>query len=96
MPINSQAPTIGQFSFSIELPANSYIHRFTALFISGNWQLTIKTTSGQIATLLNPTTQKAMTFQTLDGLAHWLASQGVDEMSVFLPVGNGSTMGGAE
>ncbi|WP_130537655.1 hypothetical protein [Thiomicrorhabdus indica] len=98
----SQAPTIGQFAFNINLPANSFIKRFSAVRFLDNWQIVIDTESGQVATLKDPNTQRAMKFPTLDHLADWLGAQGVPEMNVFLPAGtcartgNVSTMGGAE
>jgi len=92
----SQAPTIGQFAFNINLPANSFIKRFSAVRFLDSWQIVIDTESGQIATLKDPSTKRAMKFPTLDHLADWLGSQGVPEMNVFLPAGNDSTMRGAE
>lgn len=103
MPLNtSHAPTVGQFAFNINLPANSFIKRFSAVRFLDYWQIVIDTESGQIATIKDPSTSRAMKFQTLDHLADWLGSQGVPEMNVFLPqgaqvpAGNASTMGGAE
>lgn len=84
----SHAPTVGQFEFNINLPANSFIKRFSAVRFLDNWQIVIDTESGQIATLKDPSTQRAMEFPTLDHLADWLGSQGVPEMNVFLPAGN--------
>ena len=83
--------TVGQFSFSISLPENSFIKQFTALLVAGNWKMTITTERGQIATVLDPSTKRAQKFDSLDSLAFWLAGKGVPEMSVLLP-----TMGGAE
>lgn len=91
MPLNSQAPMIGQFSFSIELPANSYIKRFIAHGFNGSWFLTIQTEANQTATIRNTDTNTPKQFDSLDSIATWLASQGVDEMTVFL-----SNVGGAE
>lgn len=92
MPNTSQAPTIGQFSFSINLPENSFIKRFIAVSFAGTWNLSIETESGQMATIQNPATKTARYFETLDSLALWLASQGVPQMQVMLP--NAVTMGG--
>ncbi|QKI89217.1 hypothetical protein [Thiomicrorhabdus xiamenensis] len=92
MPNTSQnAATVGQFSFSINLPENSFIKRFIAVSLAGVWNLSIETESGQLATIQNPVTKSARYFETLDSLALWLASQGVPEMSVLLP-----TMGGTK
>ncbi|BBP45012.1 hypothetical protein THMIRHAS_03850 [Thiosulfatimonas sediminis] len=86
--------TVGQFSFSINLPENSFIKRFIAVSLAGAWSLSIETESGQIATIQNHATKSPRYFETLDSLAIWLASQGVPQMQVMLP--NAVTVGGAE
>jgi hypothetical protein len=91
MPINSQAPMIGQFSFSINLPEDSFISRFIAVASVNTWAVLIETCRGQQSPIQEPHTGKVKQFDSLDELAFWLASKGVPEMSVLLP-----TMGGAE
>lgn len=76
--------TPADFSFTINLPANSFIKRFVAINSSKEWLLTIETESGQNAFIQNSDHTRKH-FNTLDSLAYWLASQGVVEMSVFLP-----------
>ncbi|MDR9499737.1 MAG: hypothetical protein RI556_11225 [Hydrogenovibrio sp.] len=83
MPAQSfQRPTIGQFS--INLPSESFIKRFVAIHSVDEWLLAIETETGQTA-FIQTTEATPMRFATLDNLAHWLASQDVLEMSVFLP-----------
>ncbi|QKI89920.1 hypothetical protein [Thiomicrorhabdus xiamenensis] len=77
--------TVGQFSFSINLPENSFIKRFIAVSFAGAWVLSIETERGQMATVKNHSTNAPRYFETLDSLALWLASQGVPQMQVMLP-----------
>ncbi|WP_319381606.1 hypothetical protein [Thiomicrorhabdus sp.] len=77
----SQVPTVGQFSFSINLPENSFIKRFIAVSFVGVWNLSVETERGQTARVLDQATQRAKKFQSLDDLAYWLANKGVPEMS---------------
>jgi hypothetical protein len=82
---------IGQFSFSINLPEDSFISRFIAVASVNTWAVLIETCRGQQSPIQEPHTGKVKQFDSLDELAFWLASKGVPEMSVLLP-----TMGGAE
>ncbi|MBD3767948.1 MAG: hypothetical protein IE928_08380 [Gammaproteobacteria bacterium] len=81
----SQAPTIGQFSFTIQLPADSYINSLIASYSCNTWQLWIETTKGQTRPILNAQDQSIKDFETLDSLAFWLGSQGFSKMTVYLP-----------
>lgn len=95
MPLNtSKALTVGQFSFSIQLPDDSYIERLIANYSCERWQLWIETTKGQKRPILNTDNQNIKQFKTLDSLAFWLGSQGFSLMTVYLPDGDGSNMGG--
>lgn len=88
MPLNtSHAQTLEQFSFTINLPENSFIKRFVAMHMANYWVLAIETESNQKALIQDISRRAAKQFQTLDALAHWLAGQGVPEMSFFLPTG---------
>ena len=88
MPLNiSHAQTIEHFSFTINLPANSFIKRFVAMYMADYWVLAIETESKQTALIQDINKRTSREFKTLDELALWLAGQGVGEMSVFLPMG---------
>jgi len=87
----SQAPTIGQFAFNINLPANSFISRFIAVASVNTWIVLVETSRGQQSPIQEPHTGRVKHFDSLDELAFWLDSEGVLEMSVLLPI-----MGGAE
>jgi hypothetical protein len=95
MPNTSQnAATVGQLSFSIQLPSGSFIHRLIANYSLSTWQLWIETTKGQTRPILDTDNQSIKRFETLDSLAFWLGSQGFAQMVVYLP--NAVTVGGAE
>ena len=85
----SQAPTIGQFSISIQLPEQSFIKCFTAHCIGACWVLTLETERGQIATIQDHNTQQPKRFHSLDRVAQWLAAQGVPAVTVLLDGING-------
>ena len=85
----SQAPTIGQFSISLQLPEQSFIKGFTAHYLGSCWTLTLETERGQIATIQDHHTQQPKRFYSLDRMAQWLALQGVPAVTVLLEGING-------
>ncbi|BBP45869.1 hypothetical protein THMIRHAS_12420 [Thiosulfatimonas sediminis] len=86
--------TPADFSFSIELPQHSFIKRFIAVYSPAcGWSLMLETEAGQIATICNPSNGFTRYFEDLDSLALWLSTQGVPEMTVFLPA---LSMGGRD
>ena len=89
MPNTSQAPTIGQFSISLQLPEQSFIKGFTAHYLGSCWTLTLETERGQIATIQDLHTQQAKRFHSLDRVAQWLAAQEVPAVTVLLDGING-------
>ncbi|MFA6700823.1 MAG: hypothetical protein WCS28_11725, partial [Thiomicrospira sp.] len=74
---------LAAFSFTVNLPADSFIQSINATFSAGDWIAYIRTTRDQFAPICN-TNGKTHRFPTLDSLAQYLADAGVCEFDVSL------------
>jgi hypothetical protein len=74
---------LAAFSFTVNLPDDSFIQSVTAMYSAGEWIAYITTTREQHAPICEPN-GKAKRFQTLDSLAHYLADAGLCEFDVSL------------
>ncbi|UQB42755.1 hypothetical protein JX580_02330 [Thiomicrospira microaerophila] len=71
------------FTFSVNLPDDSFIETVSAMYSAGDWLAYITTTRDQHAPICN-TQGKPLRFATLDSLAHYLADAGLCEFDVSL------------
>jgi len=74
---------LAAFSFTVNLPADSFIQSINATFSAGDWIAYIRTTRDQFAPICN-TNGKTQRFPTLDSLAQYLADAGVCDLDVSL------------
>ncbi|MDY0137502.1 MAG: hypothetical protein RBS36_10060 [Thiomicrospira sp.] len=74
---------LAAFSFTVNLPADSFIQSINAMFSAGDWIAYIRTTRDQFAPICH-THGKPQRFNSLDTLARYLVDAGLCEFDVSL------------
>ncbi|WP_232504087.1 hypothetical protein [Thiomicrospira microaerophila] len=74
---------LAAYSFTVNLPDDSFIQSVTAMYSAGEWIAYITTTREQHAPISN-NQGKPQRFDSLDSLAHYLADAGLCEFDVSL------------
>jgi hypothetical protein len=74
---------LAAFSFTVNLPDDSFIQSVTAMHSAGEWLAHIRTTRGQTAPICH-THGKPQRFNSLDTLARYLVDAGLCEFDVSL------------